>query len=418
MKLKPGIIRFAFAFLIVISSCGENLEKENAELWDRIGELQKKIDELDSVAATKSELSADKGELSAEDSRLEEGIAELQVEVDDLNSIIATKDELSAGNAKLQREVEQLQAEIERLSSANNRIEKDISELQTELDDLSSVIPLGIVNQIDAAEMVFVPAGKFIMGTSDAQLEKIVQGISRLREQFRHEQPQHTVYLDSFYIDKYEITNAQFERFVNATSYVTDAEREGWGYVWEGFDVWPRISGADWRHPVGPGSGIRNRMDHPVVQTSYRDAVVYAKWAGKRLATEAEWEKAARGTDGRIFPWGNTWLSTRLNSLEAGPYTTTAVGSYPEGASPYGALDMAGNIWEWVEDWYHPTWYDRPPNVSNPRGPNQGKHRVFRGACWMNKRTVARCSHRDNYVSIPSFRVQLGGFRCAKDVSP
>ena len=270
-----------------------------------------------------------------------------------------------------------------------------------------------ITHQKDESTMVLVPEGEFIMGTSDSQLDEITRGNQTLRELFKHEQPQHTVYLDAFYIDKYEVTNAQFEKFVNATGYITDAERENWGFVWEGGHLWPQIQGANWRAPLGTGSTIRDKMNHPVVQVSHNDAVAYVKWAGKRLPTEAEWEKAARGTDGRMFPWGDEWDPKRLNSLELGPRTTTPVGSYPDGASPYGALDMVGNVWESVSDWYNHAYYSTSTQWSNPQGPAHGIHRAFRGACWLNKRHVTRCAHRDNHVSTPDFRVHLGGFRCA-----
>ena len=294
------------------------------------------------------------------------------------------------------------------------RVEVRLQGLSTVI--LGEVAGTEVTHPIDDGKMVLVPAGEFIMGTSQSQLQKIVQGrndANLLREVFTHEQPQHRVYLDSFYIDKYEVTNEQYKKFVDATGYVTDAEKQGWGYLWDGSNEWPRPKGASWRAPHGHGSSIRRKDNHPVVQVSYNDALAYLEWAGKRLPTEAEWEKAARGIDGRLYPWGNRWDPTHLNSWEAGPHRTTPVGSYPKGASPYGAYDMVGNVWEWVFDWYHPRYYHTSRKWSNPRGPADGKHRVLRGACWLNQKHVTRCAHRDNYVTVPDFRIHLGGFRGA-----
>ena len=292
------------------------------------------------------------------------------------------------------------------------RVEVRLQRLNTVI--LGEVAGAEVTHSKDNGKMVLVPAGEFIMGTSQAQLQRIVQGrrdADALREVFAHEQPQHRVYLDSFYIDKYEVTNKQFKKFVDSTGYVTDAEKQGWGYLWEGSNEWPRPEGASWRAPHGHGSSIRRKDNYPVVQVSYNDALAYLEWAEKRLPTEAEWEKAARGIDDRLYPWGNQWDPTRLNSWEAGPHKTTPVGSYPKGVSPYGAYDMVGNVWEWVFDWYHPKYYRTSQEWSNPTGPAEGKHRVLRGACWLNEKHVTRCAHRDNYVTVPDFRIHLGGFR-------
>ncbi|MBM3238031.1 formylglycine-generating enzyme family protein [Candidatus Poribacteria bacterium] len=271
-----------------------------------------------------------------------------------------------------------------------------------------------IVSPKDGASMVLIPAGEFLMGSSDAQVEQILQIKPGIRELIKHEQPQHRVYLDAFYIDQYEVTNAQFQKFVKETGYVTDAEREGWGYLWEGFNDWPRVKDANWRSPRGVGSSIVGKADHPVIQVSYNDALAYALWAGKRLPTEAEWEKASRGTDGRLYPWGDDWDANKVNSWERGPHTTMPVGSYPTGVSPYQVYDMVGNVWEWVTDWYHHIYYHWSPD-HNPTGPSGGTHRVLRGGCWLNQRCIVRCAHRDNFVSVPDFRIHLGGFRCALD---
>ncbi len=206
----------------------------------------------------------------------------------------------------------------------------------------------------DGAEMVYVPEGDFLMGSADSDAQANVD-----------EKPQHTVFLNAYWIDKHEVTNAQYEKCVAA-----GACREVVVAGATGFD--------------GPRQ--------PVVGVSWDDAVAYGKWVGGRLPTEAEWEKAARGTDGRIYPWGNDWDPTRLDSKEDGPGSTTDVGSYPAGASPYGALDMAGNVWDWVSDWFGRPDASEPQR--NPTGPAAGTDKVMRGGSWadsqFNCRTAAR----------------------------
>jgi iron(II)-dependent oxidoreductase len=231
------------------------------------------------------------------------------------------------------------------------------------------------------------------MGTSDEQIKELLRQFSYWkREQFANEQPQHRVYLDEFYIDKYPVTNAQFERFVKATGYK---------------------AGDDWRKYYTKG-----KEKHPVVCVSWNDASAYCKWAGKRLPTEAEWEKAARGTDGRIWPWGNAWDKSKCNLWEGGPATTTPVGSYPAGASPYGVMDMVGNMWEWCADWYDENYYYyRNSPKRNPRGPNTGQWRVLRGGSWMGNITYyLRCAARDHYG--PTDTCLNGGFRCSSPRVP
>jgi formylglycine-generating enzyme required for sulfatase activity len=153
------------------------------------------------------------------------------------------------------------------------------------------------------------------------------------------------------------VTNAQFEQFVKATGY---------------------NAGDGWRKYYTKG-----KEKHPVVNVSWNDAEAYCKWAGKRLPTEAEWEKAARGNDGRIWPWGNAWDKSKCNSYYGGPRTTTPVGSYPAGASPYGVMDMAGNVLEWCADWYDKNYYTSAPD-RNPQGPSSGIQRVLRGGSWVS----------------------------------
>lgn len=223
--------------------------------------------------------------------------------------------------------------------------------------------------------MVYVPAGDFTMGSPEG-------------EGHDDERPQHIVYLDAFYIDKTEVTAAQYERCVKADA-----------------------CSAAGSYSDACSYGASGMSDHPINCVDWNQAVTYCGWAGRRLSTEAEWEKAARGTDGRVYPWGNTVDTSKLNSWEAGPESTTAVGSYPAGASPYGALDMAGNVWEWVTDWYDGSYYAQSPR-DNPLGPASGQFRVLRGGSWTYGALNGRAAPRAR--SSPDYRGVDNGFRCAR----
>lgn len=227
------------------------------------------------------------------------------------------------------------------------------------------------------------------MGTSDADIEYYkeifpLRNISR----FDNERPQRSIYLDAFYIDQFEVTNKQFKQFLTDTGYKPNK------YL----DYPPH-----------------NEADLPAVVLEWSDAVAYANWAGKRLPTEAEWEKAARGTDGRIWPWGNEWDATKLSGNDGtglidGYKLTAPIGQFPQGASPYGAHDMAGNLWEWVSDLYDPDYYDYAPNT-NPMGPETGDGHVLKGGGWAENLDFTRCANR--FGGNPGSLII--GFRCAID---
>jgi formylglycine-generating enzyme required for sulfatase activity len=254
--------------------------------------------------------------------------------------------------------------------------------------------------EADGAEMVFVPAGEFIMGSEELGDD---------------ERPARRVHLDDFWIDRYEVTNERFARFVAATGYQTEAEGRGWGWVWKD-SGWERVEGADWRHPHGADSGIEGKADSPVVLVSWNDAHAYCRWAGKRLPSEAQWEKAARGpaTDsgrGRRYTWGDEFDSGRANTGESQRGDTTPVGSFsPRGDSPYGASDMTGNVWEWVADWYDGDYYSQAPST-NPPGPASGVYKVLRGGSWPFDEVYARTSFRYNVK--PDYTYDFAGFRCS-----
>ncbi|MCJ7513055.1 MAG: formylglycine-generating enzyme family protein [Anaerolineales bacterium] len=265
------------------------------------------------------------------------------------------------------------------------------------------------MSETDGMTLVYVPSGDFTMGSDSSS--------------YANERPVHTVFLDAYWIDQTEVTNDMFGAFVAQTGYQADAENAGSSY---GYDPntgkTERTQGAGWQHPLGPDSGLSDLAEHPVVHVSWNDARAYCEWAGRRLPTEAEWEKAARGTDGRTFPWGNAFDGSRLNSADVnlgagrgnsdfddGFQLTSPVGSYPQGASPYGALDLVGNVWEWVNDWVDEAYYQSSPSA-NPGGPDSGEYRVLRGGSWHDPEDGNRAAYR-GWASPADTDITLG-FRC------
>ncbi len=243
----------------------------------------------------------------------------------------------------------------------------------------------------DPAEMIVIPAGEFWMGSAEDDAEA--------RD---NEKPRHQVFVDTFEIDKDPVTSARWKRFMDAGGYREQSywSTEGWKWRSERKVTQPDSwEAANFRRP-----------DQPVVGVSWYEAEAFCRWAGKRLPTEAEWEKAARGTDARKYPWGNEWDSTRVNRNESKIGKTTPVGQYPNGASPYGVRDMTGNGWEWAADWFDASYYRQSPK-RNPEGPDSGQYRVLRGGAWNFNPIFLRAAFRDNYA--PATRNSYIGVRCA-----
>jgi formylglycine-generating enzyme required for sulfatase activity len=216
------------------------------------------------------------------------------------------------------------------------------------------------------------------------------------------EHPEHTVYLDDFLIGKYEVTNSQYAEFLNAMG--KDEDDAGHQLVNVG------IASIQFRNEIY--SALKGWEDSPVVGVSWYGAKAYAEWEGGRLPTEAEWEKAARGTDGRQWPWGDSWEIGRCNSWESGLHRPVAVGSFPTGASPYGVHDMAGNVFERVADWYQEDYYEVSP-LRNPKGPELGAFRVLRSGSWVELGNGCRTAFKIGQG--PEDTDSDTGFRIAKD---
>jgi serine/threonine-protein kinase len=253
----------------------------------------------------------------------------------------------------------------------------------------------------DGMILLYVPAASFRMGTNSGGEDQ---------------QPEHEVALDGFWFDQTEVTNQMFGLFVQTTGYQTEAEKTGCSNLLIR-DALACVEGAAWNHPFGRGSSIFKSQDNPVVHVTWNDASAYCAWRGDgyRLPTEAEWELAARGTDGRVFPWGNDSPTADLLNYNNDFGFPVRVGKYPNGASPYSALDMAGNVAEWVSDWYLETYYSISPRV-NPPGPDFGQSRVTRGGSWNFNEINIRATYRRGYP--PGLPSNLVGFRCAQTILP
>lgn len=314
-----------------------------------------------------------------------------------------------------------------------------------------------IVTEKDGATMSLIPAGEFIMGSADTEANEAEQRWGLTAGMLKSETPQHIVFVDAFYLDKYEVTNAQYQKFVYETKHpppsVPTTEQVLLAFRNELGDEAKAISTTqlentyrELKRQLEPwawqnGTYPAGKANHPVVLVRWYDVVAYAKWANKRLPTEAEWEKAARGTDGRVYPWGNDWDAERCNSaervaqkalpnlqasllwfaewkeippVETAPNTTVPVGSYKRGKSPFGVYDMAGNAFEWCMDWYDEDYYTKSPK-KNPTGPITGHVRVLRGGSWNYPGFKLRTTYRNKHA--PEIGGSPNGFRCAMDVA-
>lgn len=297
--------------------------------------------------------------------------------------------------------------------------------------------PIRFANIGHTAGMIHLPGGCFLMGTdSDDAWDSDGEG------------PVREVTLKPFLIDACAVTNNQFAQFIAATKYKTDAEHFGFSFVFSnhlakkvasrlgrscavlGLEWWIAVSGARWDRPEGERSNLKERMDHPVVHVSWNDAIRFCQWSGKRLATETEWEFAARGgLTQAIYPWGNTLMPLSKHQCniwqgkfpqndtgEDGFTTTCPVDSFaPNG---YGLLNCAGNVWEWTNDWYCPRFHipPKPQTRLNPTGPPDGTHKLQKGGSFLCHRSYCnRYRVAARTANTPDSSTANSGFRCARD---
>jgi sulfatase modifying factor 1 len=282
-------------------------------------------------------------------------------------------------------------------------------------------------------EQVSIGAGLFLMGDANGD-ENPADG----------ETPVHEVQTGAYSIDATSVTNNDFARFVDATQHRTEAEIYGYSAVFHlaveaercdilsrapGTPWWFGVRGADWRHPGGPESGIAALGDHPVVHVSWNDAMAYCAWTGRRLPTEAEWERASRGgLDGQRFPWGNSLLADNdgwqsniwqgrfpeSNTLNDGYLTTAPVRSFKPNA--FGLWQTVGNVWEWCSDWYSAGYYHQSPRV-DPNGPDSGTGRVLRGGSYLCHDSYCnRYRNSARSSNTPDSSMGNGGFRTVQSL--
>lgn len=257
----------------------------------------------------------------------------------------------------------------------------------------------------EAMGMVFIPKTSFTMGKPADQAYKeclSVRPDCKIKN-YQDESPPHTVTLDAYWIDQTEVTNEMFTLFLN-----TEGNQSEGGVSWLNISsetLYIRNTGSTWRVSQG-------YEDYPATGVTWFGALAYCKWAGKSLPTEAQWELAARGTDDRTFPWGNSDPDCSLaNIFECGG-KVAAVGSFIAGSSPYKVYDLAGNVWEWVADWYQKNYYEMSMNSINPPGPEKANNRVLRGGSWRDLGDGIRTTFR--YRKEPEYSSNSVGFRCVR----
>jgi eukaryotic-like serine/threonine-protein kinase len=269
------------------------------------------------------------------------------------------------------------------------------------------------INQIDDAALVYIPGGTFPMGNTDEDIEMILDQPwcgNCQSDWFDNTKPQRDVFVSPYWIYKTFVTNEQFSLFVSQTGHQSEAEYNGKSIINYG-TVASELAGVTWDQPRGLGSDLTGKEDHPVVHVSWEDAQAYCEWAGGRLPTEAEWEKAARGTSGRRFPWGDKAPATSLTSFNW-KYGDKPVGSLPDGASPYGVLDMAGGVWDWTINWYEHIL----DSNDNTTGPASGSYKTIRGGSFPAPEHDLLSTRRA--VRHPEYTGFDQGFRCIIEYQP
>ncbi|MDA0335089.1 MAG: SUMF1/EgtB/PvdO family nonheme iron enzyme [bacterium] len=263
---------------------------------------------------------------------------------------------------KLMETIDHQESRRREMTTRLVKLQEDIVQIKTRSEDQDLTMEdyeqrrKDLLLEANKRRMIEIPGGQFTMGGSQEDSPD-------------SERPAHPVNVPTCYFDAYPVTNQDYREFVNCTGYKTPIH-------------WQRGS-----YPTGLAR-------HPVVNVSYHDAKAYAEWMGARLPTEAEWEKAARGTDERLYPWGNRFVDDRCNSNGV-VGTTLMVDEYPLGRSPYGVWDMSGNVYEWCDDYYDEDYYKYSPST-NPRGPEGGQERVIRGGFFSETRPNVRTTHRSS----------------------